>query len=218
MRERSTLEPWITRGLLLCGIASAAIYVLTDIAAAASYSRYSYSDQAVSELFAIGAPTSQFVVPLFSLSSVLLLFFGLAIASESQENRALRLLGVMFVASALDALVLWNVFPMHMRGETRTYTDTMHLVFAANPFILVALVAAIMAFRGSFRAASIAVLAAVSGLAVFGFHYAPAIAAGQSTPGLGLSERAAQYIYGGWQIALAFLLLRPSRATATAEG
>ena len=87
MREKKLLPPWTFRGLLMCGIVSAAIYVLTDIAAAASYPGYSYADQAVSELFAIGAPTSDFVVPLFSLSSALLLLFGLGIASTSQENR-----------------------------------------------------------------------------------------------------------------------------------
>ena len=201
--------------LLLCGIAAACIYILTDITAAASYPGFSYSDQAVSELFATGAPTSKFVVPLFSLSSTLLLIFGLAIFSLSQGRKALRVTGVMFVASALDALLLWNLFPMHMRGETQTYVDTMHLILAANPFVLAALVASILAFRGSFRAASIAVLAIVLALAAFGFHYAPAIAAGQATPGLGASERAAQYIYQMWQIGLAIILLRREKPSLT---
>ena len=211
MLEEKSRAPWMTNSLLLCGIAAAVIYVLTDVAAAASYPGFSYTDQAVSELFAIGAPTSHFVVPLFSLSSALLLMFGLGIASASRANRALQVAGVMFVVSALDALILWNVFPMHMRGETQTYTDTMHLVLATNPFVLAALIAVIVAFRGWFRLASIAVLAAVLGLALFGFHYASAIAGGLPTPGLGGSERAAQYIYQAWQIALAILLVRRAK-------
>jgi hypothetical protein len=84
----------------------------------------------------------------------------------------------------------------------------MHLVLATNPFVLVALVATIASFRGWFRSASIAVLAAVLALALFGFHYASAITGGQPTPGLGASERAAQYLYQAWQIALAVLLIR----------
>lgn len=208
----------MANGLLLCGIAAAGIYVLTDIAAAASYPGFSYTDQAVSELFAIGAPTSETVVTLFSLSSALLLLFGLGICSVAQRNIALRVAGIMFVASAANALVLWNFFPMHMRREARSFTDTMHLVLATNPFVLGAVAASIVAFRGSFRSLSIAVLAAVLGLALFGFHYAPAMAMGQPTPGLGLSERAAQYIYQMWQIALAVILIRrlqrPSSAAA----
>jgi len=217
MLEQKSLPHWLTNCLLLCGIAAAGIYVLTDVAAAASYPGFSYADQAVSELFAIGAPTSHFVVPLFSLSSALLLIFGVGIAANSKLNRSLRIAGTMFVASALDALLLWNFFPMHMRGEEQTYTDTMHLALATNPFVLAALVAAMVAFRGWFRSASIAVLATVLALALFGFHYASAITGEQPTPGLGTSERAAQYLYQAWQIALAVLLIRssePSRLTA----
>ena len=179
MLEQKSLPHWLTNCLLLCGIAAAGIYVLTDIAAAASYPGFRYADQAVSELFAIGAPTSHFVVPLFSLSSALLLIFGVGIAANSELDRSLRIAGTMFVASALDALLLWNFFPMHMRGEEQTYTDTMHLVLATNPFVPAALVAAIVAFRGWFRSASIAVLVTVLALALFGFHYASAIAGEQ---------------------------------------
>lgn len=105
-----------------------------------------------------------------------------------------------------------------MRGEPQTFTDTMHLVLATNPFVLAALIAGVVAFRGIFRFASIAVLTAVLGLALFGFHYASASTAGQPTPGLGVSERAAQYIYQSWQIALAILLIRKAKpGTSIAE-
>jgi hypothetical protein len=42
--------------------------------------------------------------------------------------------------SALNGLVLWNFFPMHMRGTTRTLTDTMHLTLASNPAVPLSLV------------------------------------------------------------------------------
>jgi len=63
MLEEKSRAPWMSNSLL-CGIAAAVIYVLTDVAAAASYPGFSYADQAVSELFAIGAPTSHFAVAL----------------------------------------------------------------------------------------------------------------------------------------------------------
>ena len=124
---------------LLCGVAASLVYVGTDLFAAAVYPGFSFTDQAVSELFAIGAPTSRLIVPLFSLSSALLLGFAAGIAASSEENRALRLMALMFAGSALVALVLWN-FPMHMRGAERTFTDTMHLILASNPFVWVTLV------------------------------------------------------------------------------
>jgi hypothetical protein len=62
--------------LLACGILSPVLYTGTDILASMSYPGYSYRDQAVSELFAIGAPSSALVVPLFTLSSIALALFA----------------------------------------------------------------------------------------------------------------------------------------------
>lgn len=197
----------IKRPLLVCGIAAAAVYIATDIAAAAAYPDFSFTDQAVSELFAIGAPTSHFVVPLFSLSSALLLLFALGIWLASEGNRSMQFLALMFAGSALVALALWNLFPMHMRGAERTFTDKMHLILATNPFVLGTLVLAGFSIRGRFRLLSIATLSTILLLAVFGFHYAPAIDSGQPTPAMGISERLGQYIYEAWQIALALRLL-----------
>src|SRR6185295_2886948 len=67
------------RWLLICGIAGAVLYPLADIFASTRYPGFSYRDQAVSELFAIGAPTSGLVVLLFTISSTLLLLFAFGI-------------------------------------------------------------------------------------------------------------------------------------------
>jgi len=200
--------------LLLCGIAAACIYVFTDIIAAAAYGGFSYTDQTVSELFAIGAPTSHFVVPLFSISSALLLAFSYGIALSSRGSVALRLLALMFAASAATALMLWNFYPMHMRGAERTFTDLMHLILATNPFVLATLAICVFAFRNGFRWFSVAILVTVLLLSLVGFSYATAVDTGKSTPGLGLIERLAQYIYQLWQAALAGLLLKRERLQA----
>jgi hypothetical protein len=57
--------------LLVCGVLAPFAYVGTDIVAGLLYPGYSFTAHAPSELFAIGAPTSRLVVPLFSLSSAL---------------------------------------------------------------------------------------------------------------------------------------------------
>jgi Protein of unknown function (DUF998) len=193
--------------LWLCGVLAPAVYIATDIAACARDRSFSYVDQAVSELFAISSPTSRLVVPLFTLSSALLLAFALGLWSFA-TRRVVRLLGGALALSALDALLLWNLFPMHVRGAARSSTDTMHLVFAANPFVVISLILGALAVAKWFRAYSIATTVVVTVLATFGFSYASAIATGGPTPWMGLTERIAQYAYGAWQGLLAVVLVR----------
>jgi len=200
--------------LLACGPAAALVYVATDLAASARYPGYSIADQAVSELFAIGAPTSSLFVPMFSLASLLLLAFAGGIWLSAGGRPALRAMALLFGASALDALLLWTLFPMHMRGEPTSFTDTMHLILGANPFVWGAILAGALGLRGWFRLVSLAALAILLMPAIFAFHFAPALAAGEATPGLGLAERTAQYGYQLWQIALTLLLLRKPAAEA----
>jgi hypothetical protein len=199
---------WLQRTLLACGIAGAALYPLADIYVSTRYPGFSYRDQAVSELFAIGAPTSALVVPLFSLSSGLLLLFAVGIWMSANGRRWLRPLAVMMALNTIDALLLWNFFPMHMRGEQPTFTDTMHGILAIDPFLLAAVVLGAMAFRGRFRVYTIATIAFTSVLAAMGFSYVSAVIANEPTPWMGASERAAQYATNLWYAVLAVMLLR----------
>ena len=198
----------VRRALLTCGIVAAVCYVATDIGGAVLYPGYRFTDQAVSELFAIGAPTSRIVVPLFTLSSLLLSAFALGVWLSSGHSRLVRLMAAMFAGSALVGTVLWNFFPMHMRGAQPTFTDTMHLILATNPFVLLSIAFAVAAFRGWFRIYTVATIVMLLLPAVFAFHYAPEVQANQPTPGLGLSERVGQYVYALWQSVLAIVLLR----------
>ena len=193
--------------LLVAGIAAAVVYVGTDLFAVARYPGFSFNDQAVSELFAIGAPTSGLVVPLFSVSSILVIGFSAGVAASAFGSRALRLLALMLAASGLVGLALWNAFPMHMRGAERSSTDTMHLILATNPFVWITLAIGMIAFRGWFRSISLATAIMVVAFALYAFRFAPALDAGAPTPGLGLAERLAQYSYAAWQSLLALVLL-----------
>lgn len=201
----------MNRTLLSCGVLAALVYVGTDLLTSALYPHFSFTDQAVSELFAIGAPTSRLVVSLFSLSSSLLLLFAIGVWRVAGSHVALRVMSVMFAIGAVNALVLWNLFPMHMRGQPRDFTDHMHLILAANPCVPLSLVAASFHFKGWYRGTSIVLLGIIVVLAFYGFRFAPALDANQATPGLGLIERAAQYSYQAWQISLAVMLARRAR-------
>lgn len=198
----------LRRLLLTSGIAGAIVYPLSDVFASIRYPGFSYRDQAVSELFAIGAPTSTLVVPLFSLSSALLLIFGVGIWMSAGEKRSLRWMAVMMALNAIDALLLWNFFPMHMRGEQPTFTDLMHGLLAIDPFLMAAVVLGAIAFQGRFRTYTIVTLVVASALAISGFRFIPAVVANEATPWMGAIERAAQYATNLWYAVLAVLLLR----------
>ena len=203
------------RWLLACGIAGAALYPLADIFATTRYPGFSYRDQAVSELFAIGAPTSELVVPLFSISSTLLLLFAFGIWMSANGRRVVQWLAAMMALNALDALVLWNFFPMHMRGSQPTFTDTMHGLLAVDPFLLTAVVLGAVAFGGAFRVYTVATIVFTSVLAITGFSYATAVFANEPTPWMGATERAAQYATNLWYAVFAVVLLREARSSGS---
>jgi uncharacterized protein DUF998 len=207
----------LQRWLLACGIAGAALYPISDILASTRYPGFSYRDQAVSELFAIGAPTSGFVVPLFTVSSTLLFLFAIGIGSSAHGRRSIRWMALMMALNCIDALILWNVFPMHMRGSQPTFTDTMHTLLAIDPFLLAAVILGAVAFRGWFRVYTGATIVFTSVLAMLSFSYVSAIIANQPTPWMGATERASQYAMNLWYAVLAVVLLRqrvPQRGVA----
>jgi len=207
----------LRRFLVACGIVGAAIYPLADIFATTRYPGFSYRDQAVSELFAIGAPTSALVVPLFTLSTSLLFLFSIGIWMSAHGRRWVRPMAVMMALNTIDALILWNVFPMHMRGQTPTFTDTMHGLLAIDPFLLAAVVLGAIAFRGWFRAYTIATIVFTTVLAIVGLSFISAVIANEPTPWMGATERAAQYATNLWYAVLAVVLLRNLPGVAKAQ-
>lgn len=194
------------RALLAAGVLAPIVYVGTDIVAAQLYPGYSFADQAVSELFAIGAPTARPVAALFSLSSLLMLAFA-----AGAWRSGLHLMASMMLANAIDALALWIFFPLHMRGVAPTSTDTMHAVLAVNPFVLLTVVFALGEFRGWFRWYSVATIVAVLLPASFAYYQVSNFLVCEPTPWLGLAERVGQYAHQLWHAVLAFVLLDADR-------
>jgi len=206
-----------TRVLLSCGALAALLYMGTDISASLLYPGYSYQSQAVSELFAIGAPTRLWTATLLSISSILVFAFSLGIWGFAGSRRLLRALALAFAGSAVIGLLIWTAFPMHMRGVERSFTDTMHLALASNPFVLLSLGLAISAIPGRFRLYSLGTAAAMLTFAIPAFSYAKAVDLNLPTPWLGATERLSQYIYALWQLALAIVLRRQVQSSKDQE-
>jgi hypothetical protein len=212
-RKEPQASKMVRKALLICGILSSLLFVGTDILAGTLYVGYSFISQAVSELFAIGAPTSQLVVPLFTLSSVLLVAFALGVWLSAGRKRALRVMALMIVGNAVNGLVLWQFFPMHMRGNEAAFTDTMHVTLAGVGviFVLLALGLGAVAYRNWFRFYSIGTLLTLLLTGAVAFLYAPEVGANLPTPWLGLTERISIYVYDLWQVVLAVVLLREEK-------
>ena len=193
--------------LMICGILGAFLYPLTDIIAGNLYKGYSFNQQTVSELFAIGAPTSQLVVALFTISSILFIAFALGIWLLSGNSRILRALFIMIMGNTVNSLILWNFFPMHMRGIQPSFTDTMHGILAINPFVLVSIILGAVYFKNWFRYYSIATVLLLIVMVIFAIPKALLVYENRPTPGLGIMERASQYGHQLWHAILAVVLL-----------
>src|SRR5512134_2127021 len=149
----------VRKGLLVSGILASLLYVGTDVIAAMLYEGYSYTDQTVSELSAIGSPTRPLVVSLFLMRSLLQFAFALGVWMSASGKRSLRITaGLLVGLSLLDFVAPF--FPMHMRGTEQTLTDAMHKLLTAVTVLVMlpAIGFAATAFGKRFRFYSIATI------------------------------------------------------------
>lgn len=206
-RSRSTLQ----RALLGAGILALVIYVLADLVGGLRYPGYSFTSHTISELAAVGAPTAALVGPLFLLYPVLELAFAAGVIREAAGwNRALRLTGIMLVASsALGIASAW--FPMQApRGMGSLAADMPHIfvMSAIVLFLLLAIGFGAFALGRRFRIYSFATALTVLVFGVLTGRYIASVGAGEPTPGLGIIERIEVYATLVWIAVLAMALLR----------
>jgi hypothetical protein len=176
--------------LLICGIASSLLYVAMNILGALQWEDYSFKSQVVSELFAINAPSRPLLVPLGIAYDLLMIAFGLGVWRSAGQNRALRITGGLLVAFGVVDLSA-PFFPMHMRGEERALTDSMHIVLT---MVDVLLVLAAMGFGAAvfgkrFRLYSNATILILLVFGALTGWDGPRIAANLPTPWVGVTER-----------------------------
>lgn len=199
MRHFSDLR----RVLLLCGILSSLLYVTTVVVAGLRWETYSAASQTVSELFAIGAPTSCLVVPLFVLYALLVYAFGAGVWLSAGRSRALRAAAVLIMGKEVLGLIVTLFFSMHLRGTESTLTDQMHaiLTLVGVVFILAAIGLAATAFGKRFRVYSVATIVLLVVLVVFGVvagWYGARLEANLPTPWMGVAERISIFAYMLW--------------------
>jgi hypothetical protein len=203
------------RPLLACGLLSSVLYVATDIVGSLSYRGYDYAGQSISEMSAIGAPTASMLVPFYLAYSVLVTAFGCGLWSVSYARTGLRRCGGLVIAVGLLGFA-WPEFPMHMRGQTGSFTDTMHLALGGLDSLLIGLAMAFGAgtFGRPFRIYTWSSIALMLTFGAATSTFVPGVDAGAATPGLGILERLCLGTYLLWFATLSVMLLRaPGRAS-----
>jgi hypothetical protein len=217
--SESTTLTTVTRALLACGVLSSLLYVGTDLLASMRWVGYSYVNQAVSELNAIGAPTRPLTLGLFSVYNVLVIAFAAGVWASADKKRSLRVAAVMLVVYAVVGAVTNFFSPMHLRGSATSGTDVGHIVLTAVEVLSIVLFMAFgaAALGKDFRIYSIAtILALVAAGALVGAQSTHMTAQAASTPWAGILERV--NIYGTllWVAVLSIVVLRPKKGEAPA--
>jgi hypothetical protein len=200
---------------LICGILSSLVYAGMDVVGGTRWQSYSWISQEFSRLSAIGAPSRPVHLVLSPIYTVLVVAFGLGVWWSAGGKRSLRVVGGALVVYALVSLVWPQFFPEDLTAPVGAFTNTMHIVLTVVTVLSWMLILGFgaTAFGKRFRFYSIGTLLVVL---VFGALTAPqgaALAAGQPTPWIGLTERINIYSFMLWVIVLAIALL-----TIPAEG
>lgn len=215
-RSRTT-----TKALLLAGVAAAGVYVVGDVVSGLIYNSsrpYSFKDQWISELTALGSPVRPLMVAVITVHGLLGAAFAVGIWRAAGQKRSLRWVGLVLLAAAAVSIWIHPFFPMSSRWLERSFTDTMHgtLTFVWIPIIFVAVALSAVAYRGWFRLYSIVTL-----LAMTGFGVASGIAIEglerNDTPWAGVFERINAYALMIWFAVLAVTVMRRSLTDAALE-
>jgi Protein of unknown function (DUF998) len=195
---------------LACGIVAPLIYAATDVLAGLRWEGYSFLNQTISELNAIGAPTRPLTIILGLVGYTLLLAFAIEVWRSAGQNRRLRAVGGVLVVFSI--LALWAVpfASMHVRGAPRSLGDTLHLVGGA---IAVLLLVAVIGFGAAvfgrpYRVYSIVMILVLLTFGAWAAMDGARVANDLPTPWVGLKERISVYSYQLWLAAFAVGLLR----------
>ncbi|WP_426225156.1 DUF998 domain-containing protein [Pseudarthrobacter sp. DSP2-3-2b1] len=199
----------LRRGLLAAGALSSLSYVVaTDGLAAARWEGYRRTEQMVSELFAVGPPGRDVLVPFTWLYTLLFTAFGVGVWISARSNRALRIGGGLLIGYGL-----WNImgglYPLTLGDEASV---PMHIV--ATNVQLALMVAAMcfvaVGFHGRMRVYSFVSLAVSAVMGMVAFMAAP----GPNLV-LGIGERISIWAFLLWVAVLAVVLWKRPAVVST---
>jgi hypothetical protein len=180
-----------------------------DIVSSTLYPGYSYVDQTVSELSAIGAPTRAMWTAFGPVWTLVAVAFAIGVWESAGSSRGLRIVAGLLLANAIVNQALGPFSSMHTRETLAagggTLSDTLHLaVTGVGVFTFlfeIGLAAAV--FGRGFRLYSIATILVMLVFGAITSWYAGAVQADEPTPWIGVYERINAYGYMVWLMVLA---------------
>lgn len=186
--------------LLLSGLVSAILYVVTDIIASLSYPGYSIADQNYSELLATGAPTRQWLLLSSCVYNFLIACFALAIWKTIPACIIARITGVIILGYAIISMITPLYFQMDMRGAIPTPRGSLHPLMTAvmSFFILLSIGSGAFLSGRWFRIYSFVTIIAITIFGLLTVSQVQKLAAGLDTPLMGLKERVNIYLTMLW--------------------
>lgn len=198
--------------LLLCGAVSPLLYAFADLLSGMSFEGYSFRDQTISELGAIGAPSAALFSALLVPTYILMLAFGIGVVRAAETRRKLSIAGSLLIAFAIIALVVGPLVAMKPRGVDQELMGALHLVEGGVEMciLLLAMGFAAAALGRSFTVYTLVTIGVMLTFGAWSLFEVPEIEAGLPTPWLGVKERIYWYAYQLWLGGLAFVLLRPA--------
>lgn len=198
--------------LLACGIAAPLLYALADGLAGMRWEGYSFRDQTISELGAIGAPQRLLFSVLLFIVYALMVAFGVGVWTAFEGNRRLRIVGGLIVGVGVLALTAGQLAAMEPRGTEQGLAGTLHLAegLAAMILVFASMGIAATALGRRFGSYTVATLVVAIGCGIWSAMDIPQVEQGLPTPWLGVKERVFWYGYQSWYIVLALMLLRQS--------
>jgi len=198
------------RMLLACGIAVPLLYAVADLVAGVQWKGYSFRDQTISELGAIGAPSRTLFSVLLVVVYALMVAFGVGVRKVAGGNRRLRVVGGLLVGLGLLALTVGQFAAMRSRGTDQGSAGALHLMegMVAMLMTFTAMGIAATAFGQRFRYYTIATILLALGFGAWASLEVPQVEEGLATPWLGVKERIFWYGYQSWFAVLALRLLR----------
>lgn len=182
------------RLLASAGIAMFAWYVAMDLVATLRYDGYSYADQTISELSAIGAPTRTMWIALGVVYQLLAFAFAIGALRMAGRRRTLRIAGWLLLVSAIVGIGWWFA-PMHQREVLAAggddWRDTMHKALAGVSTLefFAIMAAGAFAFGRVFRTYTFATIAVMLAFGLLMNTMVDDVAANAATPWLGIWER-----------------------------
>lgn len=198
--------------MLVCGIISPLLYAAADLLAGLTANGYSFRDQTISELGAIGAPSRPLFATLLVLVYLLFTAYGVGVYRSAANRPKLRWTGTLLIALGVLALTIGQFAPMRPRGTEQGLTGALHLIEGAVAMLLLlaAMSSAATALGRRFAVYTIITILVMLSFGGWSTMDIPRVEAGLPTPWIGVKERIYWYSYQLWYIVLSVRLLRES--------